>query len=380
MYISRPLAPLVARASAPATCGELAQGWLDGRDFLVNCPISLRSEVSVRLTSTRGVRVTNDGVFTKVARAVERTLDILSQADLGADVTVHSGIPRGKGLASSTSELAAAIAATAAALGRTLSLGLTTRILLDVDGSSDGVHLPGVSLLDHLRGDVWAAFPRLPRLKFAVVDSGGFVETSGFDRDRARAVARANQEKLRVAVGLIREGCRTGNARLVANGATLSARVNQEVLTKGLLEELITATNAAGALGVNCAHTGTILGIMYAPFEEREEAILECLREIVPVENLMGTYELVSGGTWVHLKMPTEDKRKVTRLDAVRLRRFDDAVEHGVRFGNLDEIVEEAIFPADGHGPDAFSTGALSLRRRSLRDKPEAGPSARAVY
>ena len=36
--------PQITRVKAPATCGELIQGAIDGQDFLVNCPIDLFSE------------------------------------------------------------------------------------------------------------------------------------------------------------------------------------------------------------------------------------------------------------------------------------------------------------------------------------------------
>src|SRR5712692_8205418 len=47
---SSPQSPTMkAKIRVPGTCGEFVQGMLDGRHFLVSCPIDLYSTVSVDL-------------------------------------------------------------------------------------------------------------------------------------------------------------------------------------------------------------------------------------------------------------------------------------------------------------------------------------------
>ena len=54
---------------APASCGELIEGVIDGTPFLVTCPISMYAEVTVSDTFT-GVH----GLGEKAREAMERTL------------------------------------------------------------------------------------------------------------------------------------------------------------------------------------------------------------------------------------------------------------------------------------------------------------------
>ena len=98
---------------APATCGELVQGYLHGRDFLVNSPIPLFAKVKVEINANSGITLTNEGVYAKMTQTLTLFLRKFALEDFGIKVTVLSDIPRGKGLASSTSELTAALLAAA---------------------------------------------------------------------------------------------------------------------------------------------------------------------------------------------------------------------------------------------------------------------------
>ena len=290
-----PVLGVACRATAPATCGELAQGVLGQDDFLINSPMGMGAVVSVTLNNSGEVEIQTPGIFTKLATCVKRTLHFLGFPELGASVRVHSSIPRGKGLASSTAELSAGIWATTQALGSTLRPEDISRFLLEVD-TTDGVYYPGIVRINHLAGKLQESFGAPPPIDFLIVDTGGAVETNGFDRERARAVARAHHEKLSLAVAMIRRGFQSANARYVAMGATLSASVNQNVLYKPEFVDLLKGSLEAGALGVNCAHTGTVLGIMYDPRETKLEPLQERVESLIGKDRILGSYPLVSGG------------------------------------------------------------------------------------
>jgi L-threonine kinase len=287
--------PICGEARAPATCGELVQGFLNGRDFLINSPIALFATVNVSLNDGGRINVRTPGIYTKVARVVRETLQHLGLHHLGADIDISSAIPRGKGLASSTSELTAAIFATMRAASRSLAAADVARIVIEVDKSSDGVFLPGITMCDHLTGELLESFGNPPPLSFVIVDTGGEIETIGFERERARAVAKANSSKLEQAVALLRRGFRHHDARLVAQAASLSAEVNQDVLYQPLLLDLLAGTAAFGGLGVNCAHTGTVLGVMYNPTETNLDHLLARISSLVGRNRVMGRFPLIPG-------------------------------------------------------------------------------------
>jgi uncharacterized protein involved in propanediol utilization len=58
--------PPVHCRRAPGTCGELLQGFLAGRDFMVNCPIDLYATAHARASGTPGLNVRNAGECAKV--------------------------------------------------------------------------------------------------------------------------------------------------------------------------------------------------------------------------------------------------------------------------------------------------------------------------
>ena len=120
-----------ATVRAPVVCGELAQGVIEGIHFLVTCPIDFYSRVTVDLYSNGpGVEVP-DGCE-KTAAAVRRALSQLKSAKVRAKLTINNPIPRGKGMASSSADLAAAIAATGLALGEELTPYQIAQIALSI--------------------------------------------------------------------------------------------------------------------------------------------------------------------------------------------------------------------------------------------------------
>jgi len=291
-----PGASLRGSAIAPATCGELIQGYLDGVDFLVNSPIDLFSTVKVTLIDEPIIIVDRPGHFPKLIRAVRMTLDCLGMDRYGADVAVISEIPRGKGLASSTSELTSAVYAAARASMRMISVEEVTRILLDIDSSTDGVFLPGITRCNHLTGQLLQSYGTPPALSFVMVDSGGEVETSSFDRTLARRVAECNRTKLKMALSLLGRGFNEHSAALIAQACTISTEINQEVLLKPEFEDLLFGTREFGGLGVNCGHTGTVLGVMFDPLTTETDPIVERVSQLVGRRKILGTHSLISGG------------------------------------------------------------------------------------
>ncbi len=293
-HLAHSLAPQ-SYARVPATCGELMQGYLDGHDFLINSPIALYAEVCVELNQSGEVEVESLLKSPKIKTAVSDTLARLGSA-AGAKVTVHSRLPRGKGLASSTSEIAAAILATADALQVNIPLQVITDMLLKIDRSTDAVHLPGIVMTNHLQGTVFEFFGEPPPLSFLLIDTGGEVSTMGFDRVHARAVAHAQRGRLRNAVKCMQTGFLHSDARLIGLAATESARINQGVLYKECLEDVIRLSLDAGAVGVNCAHTGTVLGVMYDHRHVDVERLKNSLVPLVGDKAILGNYRLIAGG------------------------------------------------------------------------------------
>lgn len=248
-------------ARAPGTCGELLQGKINGTNFLVTCPVDLYSEVTVRLNAHGVVNV--DASLPKVRTAVERTLVFLGRAEMGADVVVKSTVPCGKGMASSTADIAASCAATAVALGTYLTPKEIAGIALNIE-PTDGIMFPGISMFDHVEGKVLKYLGKAPEVEIVIVDLGGTVDTVSFNQNTDLEILNRNKEhQVAEALAKIESALATGELGLLGQAVTAGAFAHQQILYKPELRTLAQICQALGGLGVNIAHSGTVVGLLF---------------------------------------------------------------------------------------------------------------------
>ena len=306
-----------ATASAPGSCGELAQGMLRGDYFLVSCPIDMRSTASVEIAPGSG-DIRAPAAAPKARRAVALTLAHFCRADLDAHLRLQSPLPRGKGMASSTADVAAAIAATAAALAAPMPPALIAQIALQVE-PSDGIMLPGIAVFDHKRGRLARALGEPPPMRVLALDFGGGVDTLAFNRiNRDRALKRL-QPAFTEALALIKHGIRSGSPAEVAAGATLSALTNQPLLYKPQLDAALRLSREVNGLGVNAAHSGGALGILLPDDPELAAYAETRARQRLRGIQRMHNRRVISGGvTCVNAALkndppPNKPNRKATQ-------------------------------------------------------------------
>ncbi len=289
---------IISRATtrAPGTCGELAQGMLDGAHYLVTCPIDMYSTATVDLVPGTG-RVHAPSGASKTHRAVELTLAHLNRRDVDAYVRLCNPLPRGKGMASSTADVAAAIKATAIALRASdeMTAAHIARIALRVE-PSDGVMLPGIALFDHKRGSTAQTLGDAPPMRAIILDFGGKVDTVAFNRVNHDTKLRQLRPSFEDALALIKTGIRSGSAAEIGAGATLSAITNQHLLYKPQLDAVMRFANEQGALGVNAAHSGSVLGILLPDDEAFAAHIAARARQRLPGLKRIYNRRIIGGG------------------------------------------------------------------------------------
>ena len=283
-----------ATVRAPGVCGELAQGVIEGIHFLVTCPIDFYSRVKVDIYSDGpGVDAPED--CGKAAAAVRRTLSHLKNAKVRAKLTINNPIPRGKGMASSSADLAAAIAATGLALGEELSPYQIAQIALSIE-PTDGVMIPGVALFDHRAGVIRESLGPPPPMEIVALDLGGTVDTVQFnmvDRfQRWQSVDEQTTEALR----LLRLGITNQDPALVGQGASISAEASQTVLAKPRLAEVKEFAESVGAVGVNVGHSGTIMGVLLDARERRGKSTYHKAKAAFPDAQTVYHFRLLGGG------------------------------------------------------------------------------------
>ena len=285
-----------ATARAPGTCGELAQGMLDGDYFLVTCPIDMYADAQVELTQD-GCGIDAPADAPKSRRAVALTLAHFGRCDMRARLRLSSPLPRGKGMASSTADVSAAIAATAAALGASAAMtpALIAQIALQVE-PSDGIMLPHIAIFDHKRGRLAQSLGPPPPMRVVALDFGGKVDTLAFNGVNRDDALKRLQPEFDAALALIRRGIRSGNAADVGKGATVSAIANQRILPKPQLDAALRLAKQSGAVGVNAAHSGTMLGILLQDDAERAAWTARRAQDTLIGVKRIYSRRIVSGG------------------------------------------------------------------------------------
>ena len=282
-------------ASAPGTCGELAQGILGDTHLMVTCPIDSYATASVELWDSAESAVCGPDDAPKAIRAVEMTLVHLGRRDLLARLNLDSVMPRQKGMASSTADIVASIAATAAALGTELSIDEQVDIALAIE-PSDGIMLPGIALFDYRAGQVVRVLGNPPAMRVLVLEFSGGVDTQRFNAVNHAPALRAQSEQFEEALALIEEGLVSSNVECIGLGATTSALAHQSVLPKPQLPAVLELAKEAGAAGVNVAHSGTVMGMLFPDDAERIEWAAKRAQKRLPGLIATHPHRLVGGG------------------------------------------------------------------------------------
>ena len=260
---------------------------------MVTCPIDLYSTASVELRAGLG-RIDGPAECSKAVHAVALVLEHLDRADLDATLTIDSPIPRKKGMASSTADIVASMVATASALGRSIDEKTLAELALAVE-PSDGIMVPGIALLNHLGGSVRRSLGQPPPLNVLVLEFEPTLDTEAFNATDRRATLRSHRESFLRALALIKAGIATADSELVGRGATLSAITYQAVLPKPQLPEVLSIAEACGAVGVNVAHSGTVIGLLFADGNDLDAASSHARRRL-PGLVAVHRQRLIGGG------------------------------------------------------------------------------------
>ena len=283
-----------ATVRAPGACGELVQGMLDGVHFLVTCPIDFFARVQVTLYND-GSGIDGPVDCPKAVAALSATLAHLGQKDLGARLAIQNPIPRGKGMGSSTADVAATIAATGLVLGANLSPETVARIALSVE-PSDGVMFPGIALLDHREGRILETLGPPPPMEIVALDFGGTVDTLEFNAVDRQGQWRAIQAEVDEALRLVKAGIQASDPESVGRGATISAQASVRVLPKPKLQQVLEFAESVGAVGVNVGHSGTIIGVLLDARERRGKSVFHSAKNTFPEAEMVHHFRLLGGG------------------------------------------------------------------------------------
>ena len=293
----------------PGTCGEWVQGARKGIPFLVDCPIDRFSEARVALY----MHATGWDLplgKTKALQVLELLKEDLGLPSLNGKVEFLQQLPEGKGMASSTADITAVVAAALFALGEDPVAERLAHFALRIE-PSDSVMFPGITEIEHvIRHKHRILGPSVPAL-FLALDWGGAIDTRVFNaRPGLAEHYRRYEDEIARAYGLARKGIEQIDLEKLAVAGTISARCNLEINTKSQFEPFLTWVLQKGGLGVVTAHSGTLLAGVF-PLDEfssqevRKNLRLEAHQRFTPA--YLDLFHSHSGGIVVTKKEISEN-------------------------------------------------------------------------
>ena len=265
----------------------------------MSCPVDFYSRVRVELRrgtpGSEGIGVEAPAGLNKTAEAVRAAIAHLHGNGLNARVEVSNPIPKSKGLGSSSADLVAAIAATGLALGRELTPEVIAQLAVTVE-PTDGVMYPGIALFDHREGRTLQMLGPPPPMEIVALDFGGTVDTLEFNLVDRRQLWETMATETGEALNLVRRGVEQGDPVLLGQGATISARAGQSVLYKPQLGQVIDFAETVGAVGVNVAHSGTVIGVLLDARQRRGLSVFRQAKKAFAQAESIHHFRLLGGG------------------------------------------------------------------------------------
>ena len=222
----------------PGTCGELAQGFFHGEPILITCPIE---KFSTCIVSDKFTGV--EGLGSKSLAMLDKVLKLFNVQEFNFGVKLISELPRGKGMASSSADIAAVAQAVALSLGKNFSPEELGKLCTKIE-PTDGIFFDGVVAMNPLTGRLIKKIRAQEKFLIAIFDYGGEVDTLTFNRRSDFNFPTINDS---IDFALTEK----------------SALANQKILPKRGLSELIKFAKNIGAVAVNVAHSGTVTGIFF---------------------------------------------------------------------------------------------------------------------
>lgn len=278
---------MLIKVLVPGSCGELAQGWRDGKPFMITCPIGLYSKALV--TDRTSVK---SGLGPKATQALKKTTAYMGAHSFPLGLSLESQLPTGKGMAASTADIAAVIQAVSAAIDIELEPEEVAEIAAEIE-PTDGVFYSGIVQMNYMTGELIKSYGTAPKMIIAIFDTGGSINTVEFHADEPEH-GDSSAELLQAVDKLDSDF----SAQQIARVATLSALENQKLVPKPQLEEILEYAKSLGALGVNVAHSGTMMGVLFAADESMKKVVeaVKAIREKFPHLEYFETERLISGG------------------------------------------------------------------------------------
>jgi uncharacterized protein involved in propanediol utilization len=250
------------------------------RRGLVTLPCPLYRSRATFIPDSSGAVLVRPAWREKARRAAELAISQLTPG-AGGRLEMDSDVPLCRGMGSSTSDVLAAIRAVADSFGLVLPPATLGWLAVRAEKASDSLMFDQTAVLfahreSGLIEDFGAGLPRLHVLGFA---AGEPVDTLHYRPARYTGQELDRFDELRC---LLRQAIACQDAALTGEVATASTWINQKHLPIPRLAEICVAAADVGAVGVQTAHSGDIVGMLFdrnvPDLDDRTEMAQKLLR------------------------------------------------------------------------------------------------------
>lgn len=269
-------------SKAPGTCGELVQGFCkDGIPFHVTCPITLYANATVEITPGTGLRILGlPDYATKMKYSLELTAKALEIENIDIHVRHHTQLQTGKGMGSSTADILCVATAFTNAINKHLDPKQLAQIATTIE-SSDGTAYSGIAAVNHKNGDLIKAFEWYPEFNIIIVVPDEQLDTAQVTFSGKESLSQEFDSLLEKMNGV----SLSKNERAFAEVALQSALLNQKYIENKYFQQLYPVYAELGAIGLNVAHTGTMMGLLY---QSGKEGMTKCNKALPEIREIVG--------------------------------------------------------------------------------------------
>lgn len=202
----------------------------------------------------------------KALCAARLTLDFLGRHSCGGSLVIRGNAPPGWGLGSSTSDVTAAIRAVGRAFHSEFEPAAVAMLAVKAETASDSIMFEDRTILFAQRQGLMLEelgydLPPLDVVGFNTDGSGPGVDTT---RMLPARYSWWEVERFQSLLAMLRCAVREQNAALVGSVASASARINQSHLPKPSFDCLEALVERSGAVGLQVAHSGSVVGLLFA--------------------------------------------------------------------------------------------------------------------
>jgi len=297
------LVPKEGFGSAIAHHGEIIQGQIEQPDgslwrglVSLSCGI-FRSEATYYPEPDTVVHVVPSWKE-KARAAVKIALANTHAKTWGGRLQINSNVPLRWGFGSSTSDVTASIRAVSDAFCLNFSSEEIGVIAVKAETASDPIMFGDRAVLfAHREGIVIEDFGRLPPFDvvgFNTDPTGHGISTLDFG---VASYTHREIDGFSQLVNSLREALENCDYQRIGNIASDSARINQRFLPKPHFDQLEKIVERVDALGLQAAHTGTVMGLLFKPNDPEMHERERCARALLAEVGIDNVWRFRSGNS-----------------------------------------------------------------------------------